>query len=151
MNQKTSNTFFIVLTFLLIAISDIHSQNDESKENWKELSKNKFFTTYYDLTSLATAKSDVFDQLIKTEYKSEQNMKGLSQKYFTEILVYSINLKEAKYYIKRATYLNRKKQGIKVFDYSTDDKIEPKQMLPITKGSPVFTIFLLHRAIHSKN
>lgn len=145
-------TTFVILCLFFCSFNFISkAQNQETKELWKELSKNKFFTVYYDLTSLALAKNSIFDQPVKTEYNSEQKMPGVVDKYFTEIILYSINLDEAKYFIKKATYLNRKKQEIKVFDYTSNGKIDTKQMLPITKGSPVFDLFQIYKSLHSKN
>ncbi|MBK7868890.1 MAG: hypothetical protein IPJ75_18870 [Ignavibacteriales bacterium] len=144
-------TTFCTLVLLFFTLSNIiQAQNVENKEIWKELSKNKFNTVYYDLTSLIEAKSSKFDQQVKTEYNSEQKMPGINDKYFTEIILYSVNFDEGKYFIKKATYLNRKKQEIKVFDYTSNGKIDTKQMMPITKGSPIFDIFLLHKTLHGK-
>lgn len=144
-------TIFCTLGLLFFTLTlTIQAQNVENKEIWKELSKNKFSTVYYDLTTLLESKNSKFDQPVKTEYNSEQKMTGLTDKYFTEIILYSVNLDEGKYFIKKATYLNRKKQEIKVFDYISDGKIDTKQMMPITKGSPVFDIFLLHKTLHGK-
>lgn len=145
-------TIIYTLALLFCIISPlIQAQERENKELWKELSKNKFFTVYYDITALASANSSKFDQPVKTEYNSEQKMAGITDKYFTEIILYSIDLEAGKYYIKKATYLNRKKQEIKVFNYTSDSEIDTKQMLPITKGSPVFDIFLLHKTLHGKS
>lgn len=144
-------TIFYTLGLLICTITPtIQAQNPDSTTIWKELSTNKFFTVYYDLTSLIAAKSSKFDQPVKTEYNSEQKMSGIADKYFTEVILYSINLEEGKYFIKKASYLNRKKQEIKVFDYTSNGKVDIKQMLPITKGSPVFDIFLLHKSLHGK-
>lgn len=130
--------------------SILQAQNRDSSTIWKELTKNKFFTVYYDINSLIAAKGSKFDQPVKTEYNSEQKMSGIDDKYFTEVIIYSINLDEGKYFIKKASYLNRKKQEIKVFDYTSNGKVDTKQMLPITKGSPVFDIFQLHKTLHGK-
>lgn len=145
--KTISNTFALLIC---ITMSTLQAQNPDSITIWKELSTNKFFTVYYDLTSLIASKGGMFDQPVKTEYNSEQKMSGLPDKYFTEIILFSINLDEGKYFIKKASYLNRKKQVIKVFDYTSNGKVDIKQMLPITKGSPVFDILLLHKTLHGK-
>ncbi|GAB1441823.1 hypothetical protein MASR2M39_06580 [Ignavibacteriales bacterium] len=145
--KTISNTFALLIC---ITMSTLQAQNPDSTTIWKELSTNKFFTVYYDLTSLIASKGGMFDQPVKTEYNSEQKMSGLPDKYFTEIILFSINLDEGKYFIKKASYLNRKKQVIKVFDYTSNGKVDIKQMLPITKGSPVFDILLLHKTLHGK-
>jgi hypothetical protein len=145
-------TIFCTLVLLFCTLTpSIQAQSQDSSAIWKELSTNKFFTVYYDLTSLVSAKGGKFDQPVKTEYNSEQKMSGIADKYFTEIIIYSVNLDLGKYFIKKASYLNRKKQEIKVFDYTSNGKVDIRQMLPITKGSPVFDIFLLHKTLHSKN
>lgn len=150
--MSPNKTVIYTLGLLFYIISPfVPAQELENKELWKELSKNKFFTVYYDITSLASAKGSKFDQPVKTEYNSEQKMTGISDKYFTEIILYSIDLEAGKYYIKKATYLNRKKQEIKVFNYTSDGEIDTKQMLPITNGSPVFDIFILHKTLHGKS
>lgn len=145
--KTISNTFALLIC---ITMSTLQAQNPDNTTIWKELSTNKFFTVYYDLTSLIASKGGMFDQPVKTEYNSEQKMSGLPDKYFTEIILFSINLDEGKYFIKKASYLNRKKQVIKVFDYTSNGKVDIKQMLPITKGSPVFDILLLHKTLHGK-
>lgn len=144
-------TIYYTLGLLIcIMTPTFQAQNQDSSAIWKELSTNKFFTVYYDLNSLINAKGNKFDQPVKTEYNSEQKMSGIADKYFTEVIIYSINFDEGKYFIKKASYLNRKKQVIKVFDYTSNGKVDTKQMLPITKGSPVFDIFQLHKTLHGK-
>ncbi len=143
-------TFYTLCLLICIITPTLQAQNPDSAAIWKELSTNKFFTVYYDLTSLIAAKSGKFDQPVKTEFNSEQKMSGLTEKYFTEIIIYSVNLDEGKYFIKKASYLNRKKQEIQVFDYTSNGKVDTKQMMPITKGSPVFDILLLHKTLHGK-
>jgi len=142
----------IKLIFVLFSVlfCSGYSQEEPIKEIWKELSKNKFAVVFYDLSSLALAKTDFFEQPIKTEYNSEQSLPGLSAKYFSEIIVYMISLKDAKYLIKKASYYDRKKKEIKVFEYLNDGKIDPKQMIPVTKGSPVYEVILLHKLLHGK-
>nr|MBP9123587.1 hypothetical protein [Ignavibacteriaceae bacterium] len=112
-------TIYYTLGLLICIITPtLQAQNQDSSAIWKELSTNKFFTVYYDLNSLINAKGNKFDQPVKTEYNSEQKMSGIADKYFTEVIIYSINFDEGKYFIKKASYLNRKKQVIKVFDYT---------------------------------
>ncbi|MBN8544867.1 MAG: hypothetical protein J0L60_01940 [Ignavibacteria bacterium] len=143
--------FMAVCLFFFSLLFAVSAQNTPVKEIWKELSKNKFAVVYYDLSSLALAKSDVFDQPVKTEYNSEQSIPGVAGKYFTEVIIYTVSLKEAKYFIKKASYFDSKKKEIIVFDYQKDGSVDTRQMLPVTKGSPVYEIVQLHKLLHSKN
>ncbi len=150
--MKYCATFTSTLLILLCFFpATVRSQPSPDGQYWKEMTKNKFFISYYDLEMLVAAKGEVFDLAVKTGYNSEQTMPGLERGYFTEVLVYTISLKDVKYLIKRATYFDGKGVIVKNFDYLNGNKPDPSRMLPITKGSPVYDLIVLHRIIHGKN
>lgn len=146
-------TSFITTVLIMFYISTmpVMPQSSSDGQYWKEMKRNKFFVSYYDLEMLVAAKGEVFDLAVKTGYNSEQTMPGLDRGYFTEVIVYTISLKDVKYLIKKATYLDGNGVILKNFDYFTGDNPDPSRMLPITKGSPVYDLIVLHRIIHGKN
>lgn len=150
MNSLTATVARSLFFSLIILFSSI-AQNKGNEPLWKEMSKNKFLTTYYDLVELVAAKGEVIDLSVKTDFNSEQRMPGLEKGYFSEVLIYSIHLIEAKYLIKKASYFDGKGSLLKTFNYFTDENMEKSQMLPVTKGTHVYDLIVLHRIIHGKD
>ncbi len=149
--NSLSTAFVRSLLFAALFSMTVTAQNGENNPIWKEISKNKFNTTFYDLAMLVAAKGEVFDVAVKTDYNSEQVMPGLERRYFSEVLVYTVHLKEARYLIKKASYFDGRGTLIKTFNYFTDDEAGLSQMLPVTKGTDVYDLIVIHRIIHDKD
>ncbi len=149
--NSLSATLVRYLLFTALFFISVPAQNQGNGPIWKEISKNKFNTTFYDLAMLVAAKGEIFDVAVKTDYNSEQVMPGLEKRYFSEMVVYTVHLREAKYLIKTASYFDGKGALIKQFTYFTDAKADPSQMLPVTKGTHVYDLIAIHRLIHGKN